>query len=778
MITKSLIDFPFGTKVTSRAPPQREVVVIVRARFHLRPGEEVASVGGVLEQGPLTADRFAEDDDERRGECLYPSDFAEFKAGTDILLRGTCHAPRGRAVTECTVRFGVGTWSKSLRVTGNRTWNERRPGPPFSEPASFVRVPLRWANAFGGPEFAYNPAGKGHGTPELPNVEDPRRPPLQSRKDTPLPAGFGPINPAWPQRSRKVGTEYGESWRKRRAPFYSEDFDWSYFRSAPADQQLALYLRGDEEMVFENLHPAAPRFSARLPGLRIRAFLRTSEPEIVEPPMRLDTLHADVDAGTLTLTWRGLAPVREDDLKDVRTLLLASEALADRPREVVHYHRILEAFEADPLEKEKRKPPEAKAAAAAGAGDAAKKAPADVLANLMTATTASQPPAVQASGDRVVNSLRAGMAQLDAMKPAANVNAATPGGASAVAARLEQALASLKGARDRLAADGAPPAEIAKVDEFLAQPKLAELAKARPEVEPGPGKDLSERDLAGRDLSGQDLSRANFRGARLMGAKLAKSKLVGASLREAVLAEADLEGADLTGADLTKATLVGANLKGAVLAGAVLDGALLAKADLSDALLERARGERVVLANAKLTGIRAREAVFRELVSIEDDFEGAELRLARLIGCSFFKARARRIVLAGADLYGSSFAQSDLTDADAVEVRGERSAWRGAKLDGADLRWSHLANANFDEASLRRAKLSAAELKGASFYRAVLDHAELVDANLFGANLCKASLSHTSFLRANLYSAKLLGAGGEEPAFGGANLKRVVTNPS
>ena len=77
--------------------------------------------------------------------------------------------------------------------------------------------------------------------------------------------------------------------------------------------------------------------------------------------MVLDTLVADLDTGTLTVTWRGLARAQEDDLFDVKTLLLASELLADPPLPADHYHAVLETFEADPTEKDKHLPPEAKA---------------------------------------------------------------------------------------------------------------------------------------------------------------------------------------------------------------------------------------------------------------------------------------------------------------------------------------------------------------------------------------------------------------------------------
>ena len=42
-----------------------------------------------------------------------------------------------------------------------------------------------------------------------------------------LPAGFGPINPNWPQRTSKLGKKTDEEWRATRAPYFAEDFDWT-----------------------------------------------------------------------------------------------------------------------------------------------------------------------------------------------------------------------------------------------------------------------------------------------------------------------------------------------------------------------------------------------------------------------------------------------------------------------------------------------------------------------------------------------------------------------
>src|SRR6185437_1243133 len=124
MKTKNLTPFLVGPKVTSRSPPQVEMTLIVRGLFRLRPGEPVAPLDGMMEQGALRADEYAEGDDDRRGECLYPGDFADFKRNAEVMLRGACHAPGGQAVRELGVRFAVGAWSKTLRAVGRRVWTE------------------------------------------------------------------------------------------------------------------------------------------------------------------------------------------------------------------------------------------------------------------------------------------------------------------------------------------------------------------------------------------------------------------------------------------------------------------------------------------------------------------------------------------------------------------------------------------------------------------------------------------------------------------------------
>src|SRR5262249_23801686 len=145
--------------------------------------------------------------------------------------------------TASSVRVQLDTIDKTLYVVGNRRFTTAG----MTEPESFTEMPLTWRYAFGGEGFALNPLGKGFASIEeggerthpLPNIEHPDHL-IQSPKDKPSPAGFGSYDPTWPQRFSKVGT-YDEAWYKERFPGYAKDMDWSYFNTAPPDQQIEGY---------------------------------------------------------------------------------------------------------------------------------------------------------------------------------------------------------------------------------------------------------------------------------------------------------------------------------------------------------------------------------------------------------------------------------------------------------------------------------------------------------------------------------------------------------
>jgi uncharacterized protein YjbI with pentapeptide repeats len=802
MLTLNLTPFLFGTKLTSRRPPQPEMTLVVRGAFALRPGEPLTPLE---DQGKLTGDVFHDDDDERAGECLYASDFADFKLNAEVLLRGACHAPGGRAAASLPVRLSVGGWSKTLRVMGTRAWSDDGSGAAMSSPLPFTRVPLDYAHAFGGAGYAANPAGKGLRTRELPNVEHPDRY-VRARGDAPEPAGFGPINPGWPHRARKIGEQYGAAYREKRAPYYAEDLDWTYFHAAPDDQQIQGYLRGDEEVSLVNVHPGAPSLATRLPGLRIRVFVNDVVHRLREAPMALDTLYASPDEGILRLTWRGVVPVKEDDFADVKVVIVASEPLAERPRPEAYYLAKLEQIERDPLgiEADIRSalpPREADATLAlierhrrgqaAEAADVEGRDPLSALLEKKLGDLRAEdqerlrgaiaelkkkaPPGVDpdASLARAVQAIEDAPPVAVPIKPGVLPDLRIRDKVRRVMATVE---AIKKTAAEQKIA--IPEGKLAELEAIPDHPRWREVdpSYAPPGPvstdEPGPGRDLSEQDLSRRDLSGMDLSGANLSSANLTGANLRGANLRGARLERAILYKADLTGADLTKADLTQVNAAAARAVDADLSGANLEIAFFEDADLSGAILRGAQGSHVVFTRAKLARARASGAQLDRSDFSEGSLEGADLSGASLVACQLERCRAAGIDLSGARIRGARFEGADLTRAVLRQARGERCLFSKAILDEADGTLASLERSHFNEASAVGARFSGANLKECRFHRARLERAEIVESNLFGADLSKAQLGGAKFNRSNLYEARFSGARSAGCDFNGANLRR------
>lgn len=833
MLTKNLTPFLLGTKLTSLKPPMPAMSVVVRATFalklrsshsepaglaHAGPGEPAKAerwtltvVEDPLEQRPLSSGLYADDDDERLLETTVPDDFADWKPRADVLLKGHCHTPRKSPLAECPVVFKVGHWSKSVRVSGPRVWTDQGIGAKVTDPQPFTRMSLGWSSAFGGPGYAKNPAGKGYRTREAPNLTAPRDV-LSSSAEELEPAGFGPINPAWPQRAPKVGKQYGADWKKTRAPFFAADFDWSYFNEAPADQSLEGYLRGDETLFFQNLHADAAIIEATLPGLAVRAFVRRDGASgIAEVPLVIDTLFADLDASTVSLTWRGVTDVADMDFDDVKTLLVASEAKGEKPRTLAEYEALLARFEGDPSG--------LKAAAPPGFYDAKKDGepepdPSDIrayldhklgslakeqrerampaleraLADATKAASDARPTLEKAGVDAgltgkldLASSMRASAAKEEPPVPRIPKPGTVPN--VGIRRRVRRMMEDARSAKEKAIAGGAKEKDLAKLAaiEGVAQdPRWRALDPhyTPPEPlstdEPGPGADLRDRDLSDTDLSGRDLRGANLEGAVLSRASLRGANLDGARLLNAVLFRADLSKATLNGADLTRVNAARVVGVGASFHGANIDQAFFDAADLTEATFERASGDFVVFTKAKLT-----RATLRDVKSERGDFTGADLSGVVADRASVRRTHFTDCVLAGARFIGGDLSRSSFTDAkasgaDFTRARLDRSIWlrasaERARFDGATLRAAFASRLEAIGATFERANLANARLD-----KAKLDRARFADANLFEADLSRSRLHDVSFERANLYGAKLLGASGRGAKFLDANLKRAV----
>jgi hypothetical protein len=310
--------------------------VVVRGTFSLTPmpvvlPEQTAPVATDVYWGEPAA-----------SSLRYASDVHVGKAGTDVVLIGSAHAPGGRAVSDMLAALTVAGRPKVVRVLGDRRW--RRAANGFSTPEPFLSMPLVYERAFGGTEAGPDDAGSGGvgaggatgegagagkcpdrrsgGLAEernpvgrgfrgrrsardvegqaLPNLEDPRWP-LRRFGDRPPPAAFGFVAPSWLPRRAYAGT-YDDGWRRHRAPFLPRDYDPRFANAASADLVLDDFLRGGEPLELDGVSTDGPlRTSIPTMRPRVEVTLNGSRERI---PVQLETVLAEPDDRRLSLTWR------------------------------------------------------------------------------------------------------------------------------------------------------------------------------------------------------------------------------------------------------------------------------------------------------------------------------------------------------------------------------------------------------------------------------------------------------------------------------------------
>lgn len=804
MLKKNLTPFLVGTKLTARHPPQPEITLVVRATYAIDPSGALSVVEQPVDQRFLSGETFVDGDDEQKGACVFPSDFADFKLNAEVFFKGHCHAAGGVPLAECLVRFALGSWSKTLRVVGRRVWAEKLMGAVPSEPTGFTKLPMTWSNAFGGADYASNPVGKGFGD-EVPNIEYPHEP-IKSRLDRPVPAGFGPISSLWPTRAAKTGKAYGKSWKDKRAPFYAEDFDWSYFSAAPLDQQISGYLRGDEEISFQNLHASVPTLKSRLPGVRVRAFVHDDQNRFREVPMSLDTLLADLDRNVLELSFRGVTDVREHDMEDVRTLLVASEVLTEKPKPESYYRDILLAFEKDPVGLANAMPADfedviARAEAARRGEPPPLRADLDPIAARIDQKMGKFGEAIVADvGKQIAEARDKAKANNNDIEPEIQKTAQTiddkppqmavrkPGAYPPLGLRktMRGVLEQIEGIKKSIADKHVPPEEREKLEKRLVEleaiphdPRWQQLDPAyRPPTEPvsndvpGPGRDLSEQDLTGRDLHGLDLRNANFEGAILTRADLSGADLSGANLRDAVLFKTNLDGARLISADLRRANLARVQAKRADFSNALLETTFLEDAQLEETNFSKVNAEYAIFTRARMVRARAEQAKFDNADFTEADLESASFEYASLGNTQLSGIRGIRARFVGAYIGGASFTGAKLSAASFADTKGNKPIFEGANLDDADISHAELPGAFFSKISGAFTSFHCANLPQARFYKAKLENADATKANLFQADFSYATATRMKFIGANMYETNFTATRGQDANFLDANLKR------
>ncbi|WP_438028623.1 DUF2169 family type VI secretion system accessory protein [Sorangium sp. So ce233] len=272
------------------------LTVIVKATFALVP-DRSAELAAPAEL--VCSDRLR----DGRGSLEEACETAPYLPSAGVLVRGHAAAPAGTTATALSVRvalFREDRWvlDKVLHVHGD--WTREAPIPrPFS------LMPLVYERAYGGPHIDANPVGVGAGA-ALPNIVDPA--------DPARPAGFGPIARHWAPRSSLIARDRSI---EPSAPELDGSFDFRYFHAAPADQQIE-FLRGDEWIFLQGLHPRCPWIRSSLPSARglARLYRTGAGGEEHAQPIELvaDTLTIDADRLLCSVIWRGNVALLPDDV--------------------------------------------------------------------------------------------------------------------------------------------------------------------------------------------------------------------------------------------------------------------------------------------------------------------------------------------------------------------------------------------------------------------------------------------------------------------------------
>lgn len=308
------------------------ISVVCKATFRLRSTFSPLAA----EQDPIvTADRTFGDDP--RAELEAATDLAPFKRGAEILVVGHAHAPRGAPVRSLQVRVCAAGVDKIMDIFSDRVFTREgsvREGSPF------VKSPLRWRHAAGGPGTA-NPVGvrldappDPYGQRLIPRFQPPGLHIARFGDDIPI-IGLGPIAPHWPGRMARIHRYAGVwdhlRWHERPLP---RDIDAAYFNAAPPDQS-AEAIRADERIVIDNLHPHEPHLVTNLSGERPEAVVERPGRPVEAVPFLCDTMVIDADQGTCSLVWRARVVLESRDERGRIHVTLAGQAQAAAVSEVL-----------------------------------------------------------------------------------------------------------------------------------------------------------------------------------------------------------------------------------------------------------------------------------------------------------------------------------------------------------------------------------------------------------------------------------------------------------
>ena len=272
---------------------------------------------------PIEADEYW--GEPNKSSIKYASDFHIGKPATDIVMLGNACSPNNEAVNQLDVSLAVGQVNKTIKVFGDRQWQDGR----ITSPKPFQSMPLVYERAYGGSYIdesqaetveERNPVGRGYagkrsasdmnGQP-LPNLENPANL-IQQYTDQPEPSCFALSAASWQPRRSYVGT-YDEAWQTQRAPYLPVDFDKRFFNMAHKDLIYPGYLQGGEPVQITNMHQGG-NLQFNLPQVKLASRITIGNSE-ERPLFNIETLTLEPNKLQLSMVWRAAIPCDKKALK-------------------------------------------------------------------------------------------------------------------------------------------------------------------------------------------------------------------------------------------------------------------------------------------------------------------------------------------------------------------------------------------------------------------------------------------------------------------------------
>lgn len=739
------------------------------------------------------------------------------KRGSEFLLSGSAWA-REEDQRKMRVSARLGDRQKELNVFGDRFFD----GDLISEPEPFQSMELNWANAFGGEGFSQNPVGKGaipiigsDGKKRypLPNIEYPHDLLVRVGQRT-RPAGFGSLDPMWPQRQAKVGT-YDQTWLKTDYPGLAKDIDWAFFNLASPDQHFDQALAGNESYSLEGFHPERERIDGSLPAIRARCFIRRQgQSELEELVSQLTTVWFFPEKERLAMVFHASAECAQPDASDIEIVMVGAD-LFEHARESTFYQSVLERQvqkKPNPLDllSDEELMPEGLDPSDTWDFESILKSDrknvrADNLINridrelenarkaIAERTPKPDDESLQAKAIKAVEISELkdprGMNKQELRELFVEMKASNDKMREEAEAKREQALKKLHDGMLKLK-EKFPNEDIPTVMEKVGPPKFSaekREAKIREGIESMSARGIDVATLKEKLLSPEMLvmlkegERSLIRGYRRLahqqqaapfsdsdgsrGRELLEMVKSGQSLDAQDFTGVDLSGVDLSGANLEGVFLESANLEGANLSGAKLDKAVLSNARLADAILDNASLNQANLGKADLANCRARQCQLNQAILVEANLGGcvldqsslkrADLAQVLFQYTSLSGVKAAGLLFMEVDLKGLDFSFADLTGAVFMEAEIDGCNFSGACMDAAIFLKSRARSARFEGTQLFNFRVIECDLSGSDFTRAQMSEANLRDNRLVACKFDESNLEKSDFSLSQLGQSSL-----------------------